>query len=656
MSTFVSIAVLLSGLLAGDLTDAIPTSPDTLSADIVVYGGAPAGIAAAVGAAREGATVILVEPTRHLGGITSAGLTKADINKRDAVGGFFEEYRRGVLAYYQDKYGKDSPQVRDCQLGYEGEPHVCELVLNQLLSRERSSLRVLYQTSLVGVAKKDSHLALITVRDAAAKKDLTLIGREFIDASYEGDLAAKAGVPYRVGRESRKEFGEWLAGKIYIYFGSDKPLSGSTGEADDGIQAYCFRLCMTADPHNQVPVEKPKNYRREDYAPLLADIKAGRVRSIHGKYGAVHFFRKPNGKFEVNNSHVTDAVNQIGPTESSDLAEENWRYPEATPEERQQIVDRYWTYQEGLIWFLQHDPEVPQAIRDDALRYGFAKDEFTDNRNRPYQIYVRQSRRIDGKYKFTQHDGTLEEGAQRTPLHPDAVAIAEYAFDSHSVHKFDGKHAGVREGYFYVPHPPAQIPFRVMVPQNVDNLLVPVCCSATHVGYQTIRMEPVYMVLGQAAGIAAALACQDEVPIERISMRTLQEKIVASGGIITYFSDLHPGDADYAPFAMMGRLGLNPAYMANADQLVTRAQADQALARMARSLAKQKESPKIGLAPDPVDSDKPATTEWLLPRLTHLGWTLPSGEVNEGPLTWRKLARLLDQAESQATKAEKSDG
>jgi hypothetical protein len=525
-------------------------------ADVVVVAATPGGIAAAIAAARSGASVILLEETNHVGGIVSSGLTNTDIQKKGAVGGLFAEFVKRVREYYVRTYGENSTQVKDCQGGHMFEPKVAEKVFREMLTAEKKirlierhravSARVVgadgVEREAVRGQRRDGappgdvgdsvKLTSITAQNLANPADRkALRAKTFVDATYEGDLAAMAGVPYRVGRESRETFGEPHAGKIYLRFKDINALPGSTGEADDGIQAFCFRIHVTRDKANGVSIEKPAAYNRADYAVMLDDMRSGRVTKLSQ---LMHFFPMPNGKFELNNAHP--AGDSGVPSESFDLAEENWKWPEASVAERAAIFQRYWAYSEGYLWLLQNDPEVPASIRQDAQQYRFASDEFIDNRHRPYQIYVRQGRRIWGEYNFTERDAALERTTGLPRRKPDGIAVAEFGFDSHSVHKYDPAHPGVREGYIYIDHQPLQLPYRILVPRRVDGLLVPVACSASHVGYQTIRMEPVFMALGEASGIAAVKAQSSGTSVRAVEVQSVQREIIKRGGVILYES------------------------------------------------------------------------------------------------------------------------
>ncbi|HSH94060.1 MAG TPA: FAD-dependent oxidoreductase [Roseimicrobium sp.] len=522
--------------------------------DVVVVGATPSGVAAAVAAARSGASVVLVEEGNHVGGVLAGGLTNTDIRKKGAVGGLFGEFVRRVREHYSTTYGTNSPEVKLCQGGHMFEPKVAEMIFRQMLSGEKGIRIVEHHrvtgARVVGADGKERDAQPGKRIDGAAPKefgptaklvaiiveDLSKPGSKvelravtFIDATYEGDLAALAGVPYRVGRESRAAFNEPHAGKIYMRFGDRNPLPGSTGEADNGIQAFCFRYHVTKDPANSVPVEKPPGYNRDDYRHLLADITSGKLTQLRQ---AIQLYPMPGGNYEVNSDHPHPDTGI--PSESLDLAEENWGWPEAGPDERARIFQRYWNHNEGLLWTLQHDEAVPEKLRKEALQWGFPKNEFTDHRNRPHQIYVRQGRRIWGEHTFTERDMDPDNVTGLAKRQVDGIAVAEYAIDCHGVTKYDPAHPGVREGYYYIDLLPTQLPYRILVPKCVDGLLVPVACSASHVGYQPIRMEPVFMALGEACGIAARTAQSTKTEVRGVDVKTVQREILKRSGVILY--------------------------------------------------------------------------------------------------------------------------
>ena len=523
-------------------------------ADVVVVTANPAGVAAAVAAAKSGAKVIVLEVSAHVGGIVAGGLTNTDIRKHGAVGGLYNEFKRRIVEHYTTTYGADSKQVKVCKGGNMFEAHIAEKTFRDMLAAEKN-ITLLQRHRVVsasvvgsdgvekvatpgkridGVAPKDfgptAKLVSITAEDLNKPGTTTEFrATTFIDCTYEGDLAALAGVPYRVGRESRADFKEPHAGNIYLRFRDYNPLTGSTGAADDGIQAFCFRFHLTRDKANSVPVEKPPGFNRDDYQHLLDDIRAGRIKRLRD---AIQLYEMPNDKWEVNSEH--NVAGGDSPSESLDLAEENWGWPEAGPGERARLFQRYWSHNEGLIWLLGNDPECPQELRDDVRQWGFPKDEFTDNRHRPHHLYVRQGRRIWGEYTLNQNDAKPVFETGLPARQADGIAVVEFEFDSHGVTRFNPAYPGVREGYVFISHDPFQIPFRTVVPKVVDGLLVPVACSATHVAYSALRMEPVFMALGEACGIAAMKAQESGTTVREVDVKSVQLEIVKRGGVILY--------------------------------------------------------------------------------------------------------------------------
>jgi len=523
-------------------------------ADVIVVAATPGGVAAAVSAARSGSSVILLEEMNHVGGILTGGLTNTDIRKKGAVGGLYTEFIRRVREHYAKTYGENSQEVKLCREGNMFEPKVAEKIFRELLVGEKN-IRLIEKQRVIsarvvgtdgveknaepgkridGAAPKDfgstAKLVSITAEDLSKPGTKTEFrAKTFIDATYEGDLAALAGVPYRVGRESNKTFNEPHAGQIYVRFKDYNPVPGSTGEADNGIQGFCFRFHLSKEKTNSVPVEKPAGYTREDYKHLLNDFTAGKITKLSQ---AIQLYPMPGGNYEVNSDHPHPDTGV--PSESLDLAEENYGWPEAGPTERARIFARYWAYNEGLIWMLQHDEAVPASVQAEANQWGFPKNEFTDNRNRPHHIYVRQGRRIWGEYNFTERDGDNENMSGLPKRQPDGIAVAEYPFDCHGVTKYNPAYPLLRPGYFYVEHDPVQLPYRILVPKRVDGLLVPVACSASHVGYQAIRMEPLFMALGEACGIAAKQSQASKTEVRGVDVKSVQREILKRGGVVLY--------------------------------------------------------------------------------------------------------------------------
>ena len=541
------------------------------TADVVVYGATPGGIAAAVAAARLGRTVVLCALEDHIGGIVSNGLTNADIGKRQAVGGLFYEFTRRVVKYYEemDKGNPAQPNVKLCRNGYWYEANAAEKIFHQMIGEQGGRITLLLGKELERARVRGGRLVEIEAGG------VTLRGAAFVDATYEGDLAAMAGVPFRTGREGRSEYNEPHAGKIYMKFRGTELLPGSTGEADNATQGYCFRFHVTNVPAYRVPIEKPANYSRADYVATLEDIRAGRATKFRD---IIQVYAMPNGRFELNSDHVHP--NTGAPSESLDLTEDIWEWPTATPARRKQLYERVRTHNVGLIWLLQNDAEVPEKMREDARQWGWHKEEWVANGHVPRQVYVRQGRRILGEYVLTERDGDVDAAMGRTKVQPTSIAVIEWEFDPHGHHKYDPKHPGVREGYFYVSHEPFQVPYGVLVPRKIDGLLVPVACSCSHVAYNALRMEPVFMALGEACGIAAHVAQQRGVSLRKVPVAEVQALLVERRGVITFDEDLPFGDPAFAAFQYLGARGLGKGYKTLRGARVTRAEGAERLGRI----------------------------------------------------------------------------
>jgi len=568
--------------------------------DVAITGGTAAGVAAAVAAAREGARAVLIEPSQHLGGLITSGLGRTDIGARSSIGGLFRQLVTGLHTHYLERYGPESAQARECGDGYELEPHIAEAHIDRLVT-EQSGITVWKGWRLGwqgGTTLHDGGRWLVETApgagpdhpDGTPQRRVTAItldaldahGRAtgelrrveasvFVDATYEGDLALGAGAAYRIGREGREEFGESHAGVLYQEFFSKLCYPGSTGAADRRVQAYNYRLCLTREPRNRRPITQPASYDRSCYLSLVEDARAGRVLAFMGwgGTGVLNQAVLPNGKTDCNNHHYAFL--------STDWAEESNDYAEAGPDRRVEIARAYREYTEGLLWFCQHDPELPAWLRDEAAEWGYAVDEFQDTGGFPRQMYVREAARIVGEYVFSSRDATRAPDGGRTPVHWDSVACGSYGIDSHATRKRQddglrltnvhllaergpesfrvraagaGTHlkAGVEndgkayalEGFFSTPSAPYQLPYRIMLPVGIDSLLVPVAVSATHLGFGTIRMEPSWMALGEAAGTAAALAVRHGTRVRDVSRADLQRTLLAHGQVITYLQDVDP--------------------------------------------------------------------------------------------------------------------
>lgn len=617
---------LIRGTVAAAASGITASAQNQRRTDVVVYGATPGGIAAAVTAARMGRRVILCDHYDHIGGIVANGLTNADIGKRQAVGGLWYEFTRRILKHYEaiDQGNPGRPNVKLSRDGYWYEANAAAKVFHDLIREQGDRIQLLLSHELSRAIVEGNRLTGIELGGVR-------IGAEvFIDATYEGDLAAMAGAPFRTGRESRTEYGEPHAGRVYIRFRETELLPGSTGEADNATQAYCFRFHVTNDPAKRVPIEKPPGYNRDDYHWVLEDIRSGKATTFRH---IIQVYPMPRGRFELNSDHPHADTGV--PKESLDLAEENWEWPTATPARRREIYQRYLTHNVGLIWLLQNDPEVPEAMRKDSLQYGWHRDEWTDNGHMPKQVYVRQGRRIVGEYILTQRDGDLDPAMGRTRVQPTSITTIEWAFDPHGHHKYNPAHPGVREGYFFVLHEPFQAPYGILVPRKIDGLLVPVACSCSHVAYNALRMEPVFVALGEASGLAAHLAMERKVALRKVPAGELQRLLVERGGVVTFYEDLAFNDPDFAAFQYLGARGLNPGYRAEPESALTRAAGAERLARILKFENKTWQAP--------AGKDGPLTSGELGGWLKQAGYR-PGPGGGDAQLKLRDFARTVYRA------------
>ncbi len=499
--------------------------------DVVVYGGTAGGAITAVTAAREGLTVALLEPRDHIGGLMSGGLGWTDFGKKEVIGGYALEFFFRVGRHYNIRqYGQEA--------SWNFEPKVAERIFREML--EEAKVRVLFRHRLRekgGVEKSGRRITRIVMENGA-----TFEARIFSDSTYEGDLMAQSGVSYTLGREGVSQYGESLAGvrdetpKHQFLFNvsaraSDGKLLpeifdgpyGKPGEADRKVQAYNFRMCLSSDPANQVPYPRPTGYsaaRFDLFARYLEAFVANNSRAPRMNE-VLKPDPIPNNKLDVNNN---------GPF-STDYIGGSWEYPEANYARRAQIWQAHIDYVAGLFYFLAHDSRVPATLRDEVGRWGLAKDEFQDTAHWPHQLYVREARRMTGEYVIVQKDLQTE----RTK--PDPIGMGSYNSDSHNIQRIVTPEGWVRnEGDMQVSVQPYQIPYRILTPKRgeVENLLVPVCFSASHVAYSSVRMEPQYMILGQAAGLAAKMAIASNAPVQSIDTKALTAKLREQGAVMEY--------------------------------------------------------------------------------------------------------------------------
>tara|TARA_R110002049_G_scaffold113712_2_gene264186 strand:+ start:4581 stop:6251 length:1671 start_codon:yes stop_codon:yes gene_type:complete len=524
-------------------------SSSVASADIIIYGGTSAAISAAVEAKRSGKSVIVVSPDIHLGGLSSGGLGFTDTGDKSVIGGLAREFYHRVWQHYnteeawiwqkKEEYGnkgQGTPAMDgENRTMWIFEPHVAEKIFEDLVKEEQISVdRDEWLDRENGVQMKDGKIVSLTTLSGK-----TYTGKMFLDATYEGDLMASAGVSYHVGREGKEVYGEewngvqtgvlhhkhWFQSDISPYVVPGDPSSGllpkisgeNPGErhsGDDKIQAYCFRMCMSNYEENRIPFPKPEDYDPMNYELLARSLETGRK----------DWFEK----FDPIPNHKTD-TNNHGPL-SSDNIGMNYDYPEATYERRKEIIKEHENYQKGLLWFVANDPRIPEDIQLEMQKWGLAKDEFADNDNWPHQIYVREARRMIGEFVMTEN-----ELLKRSPT-PDPIGLGSYTMDSHNVQRYVKPDGFVQnEGDIGVStNGPYTISYGSLVPKKEDckNLLVPVCVSSSHIAFGSIRMEPVFMILGQSAAAAAVLAIEGNTDVQDVDYRKLKDVLLAKGQIV----------------------------------------------------------------------------------------------------------------------------
>jgi len=521
--------------------------------DVVIYGGTSSAITAAVQVKKMGKSVVVVSPDKHLGGLSSGGLGRTDSGNTSTIGGLSREFYHHLYKKYQnpaawrwetmEEYPNQGQGTRamihDDQTMWIFEPHVAEAVFDEWATEmEIPVFRDAWLDRNKGVKKEGTKIVSMTTLGGK-----TFTGKQFIDATYEGDLMAAAGVRYHVGRESNDVYGEQNNGNQPNHprrfhgfdkrHGVDKPVSpykipgnpesgllkyvgnsetGEVGTGDKYVQAYNFRLCLTDNPKNRVPFPKPDNYDPQNYELLARTFESGLGMDIFAL-----FSRVPNLKTDTNNR---------GPF-STDVIGENYDYPDGSYEKRAEIIEIHRNYTLGWLYFIANDSRVPEDVRKRMQTWGFAKDEFTDNGHFPYQLYVREARRMIGEYVMTEMDCKVERRC------PKPVGMGSYGLDSHNVRRYVTKDGFVQnEGDVEIGlRSPYSIDFGSIVPKSAEctNLTVPVCVSSSHIAFGSIRMEPVFMILGQSAATAAVFAIEDKVAVQDVDYAKLKERLLADG-------------------------------------------------------------------------------------------------------------------------------
>jgi hypothetical protein len=491
----------------------------------------------------------------------TSGLSHPDFRTFEGLTGAYLTFTKRVEQYYRDAYGPDSPQVRDCWRGTSAEPHVNLEVLEKMLA-EYPSITVWRSRRLFNVrssAEGETRAIGMAAFLDNQNRTTSVSADVFIDATYEGDLLAAAKVAYRVGREGRDEYGESLAPE----------------HADTQLQAYNFRMIATQDSANRTKPKKPRDYRREDYAGILPLFKNGKLKSVFGYPSGCVFKAQipplPNGKYDIND--VSE-----GPVRLS-LPGENLDWPDggggaavrANPPEgvkpevpysptelglaRGKTFDDHLRWNAGLLFFLQNDEAVPAKIRQEAAAWGWCRDEFADNAHLPPQLYVREARRMIGQRIYTEKDMDHAPNDARAALQTDAIAMGDYGPNCHGTGHEGSRFGGKHTGEFYKKVPPYQIPYGTLVPRDVENLLVPVAASSSHVGFCALRLEPIWMSLGEAAGHAAHLVRADRTVVHRVNVAKLQARLHEQGAATIYVSDVPSGHPDFAAVQWWGTQG-----------------------------------------------------------------------------------------------------
>jgi len=539
---YISLIVISLGLLAG-----CPGSEDHRHTfDLVIYGNNSAGVIAGIQARRDGLDVIVTGPDKHLGGLTAGGLGWTDSGNKDAVGGLSREFYRRVKAHYDkpetwkhqrpENYSRYDPKS-DAMWVFE--PHIAETVFEEMAAEAGLEIhRGKWLDRGKGVTVRKNRITEITMLDGTAYRS-----RVFMDASYEGDLMAAAGVTYAVGREPNSRYGETLNGvqtrnavshqfdrDVSPYVVPDDPSSGllprlhdegpgEEGSGDTKVQAYNFRMCLTDVEENRLPFPKPEGYDPRQYELLGRYLDKG-WRGIWVKFDPA-----PNNKTDANN-HGAFSTDNIGM---------NYDYPEADYDRREEIVREHERYQKGLMWYLAYDPRVPEDVRERMSRWGLARDEFKDNGNWPHQIYVREARRMVGDFVMTE---IHLRGKKPTGK---SIGMGSYNMDSHHVQRYvDARGYARNEGDIQVdPGGPYLISYDAVVPRQkeVVNILVPVCLSSSHIAYGSIRMEPVFMILGQSAAVAARIAVRQDIPVQDVDYDVLRPELIRLGQVLELESD-----------------------------------------------------------------------------------------------------------------------
>lgn len=532
--------------------------------DLVIYGATPGGVACAIRAAREGLDVLLISFNDRIGGMLTSGLGVWDTLYEGHRSGIYNELRQTFFDYYKSTYGEDSQVYKDALPGKTGhnngtfEAHVAERLINELVNSE-AKITTLLNHYPVAVSMKGNTIRSIELQEMDKENTIKISGDFFSDCSYEGDLMAVAKVKYRVGRESKNEFNEKHAGEVYMLpngknewsdrdeevfkglnirqFGHHQSVAypESTHRGDSKVQAFNMRYYVTKDPNNQIDIQPSSNYDPK----FLKTLEFGRPRPI-----------KPNSKCGTNRPQLVGMHNQY--------VEGDWRT-------RKEVIRKHVEATRDMIYFIQNDHEAPEALKKQWKGWGLAKDEYADNDNNPYEIYVREARRLVGKYVYTENDLILQGNYARARVHPDSIGFTDWYMDSHAcTFKKVEEKGTLHEGKMMMHKETfmGQFPFRSLLSDEINNLIVPVCVSCTHVAWGAIRLEPTWMQFGESAALAVVLAKDNSVQLDKLKVDDLVKKLADDRSMISFFNDFTVDDpAEWVPAVQyFGTKGFFPTY------------------------------------------------------------------------------------------------
>ncbi len=535
---------------------------------LVIYGATPGGVACAIRAARQGITVTLVNHNNHIGGIFSSGLSTMDTLYNGARSPVYDEYRYLIYEYYRTKYGTASDQYERTNPGYPKtryEASIAEMLMDKMVEREEQ-INLIRGYFPIRVLKDGNRIQSVRFQEKDGSKTISVEGEVFADCSYEGDLLALSGLQYRVGRESRDEFGEAHAGVAWVHRNEDPSQDfsktainlsekmdlvrynnythliypESTGESDQSVQAFNLRTVLTDNPDNRIIPDKPKSYDR-DYIKEL----------YYHHYDNVPSMTVPNSKVCWNHPEV------VG--EQTNYVHGDW-------DERERVTQKHRDITLSVLYFMQNDESVPQKWRKEWRKWGLPKDEFAENGHLPYEVYVREARRLKGSVTFTENDALLANDLQRAPIYEDSISVTEWFLDSHACTPRKINKTSYQEGEVMLKKEtfPGQVSYRTLFNDQLENFMVPVCLSATHIGWGAIRLEPTWMSIGEAAAYAVEKAFIEKKQVNEIDTNELQILLASKRIMLSFFNDVSGREYSewYPAIQYLGTKGFFSSYYA----------------------------------------------------------------------------------------------